>query len=181
MIYSCKQILLKNNQLALFRSPKPTDSQFMLNYLKTCALETDYILRYPEECNISIKDEELFLNNINDSKLNLMIVAMVDNEIAGNCQITYSDLFKTKHRATVAIALISKYWNLGIGSAMMKELIEHAKQQNIKQLELECVAGNKRALALYEKFNFKEFARTPNAIYLKNDTYVDLIHMVKQL
>ena len=82
----------------------------------------------------------------------------------------------------VAIALVKKYWRLGIGSAMMRELIAIAeKREGVLQIELEFVEGNHRARAMYEKLGFRVTGVHPNAIRLKDGTLLNLYLMAKEL
>jgi RimJ/RimL family protein N-acetyltransferase len=68
--------------------------------------------------------------------------------IAGTCQISFHDRIKLRHRAGVAIGIIRKYWNLGVGTAMFREMIAAARKRGVTQLELEFIQGNTRARAL---------------------------------
>ena len=87
----------------------------------------------------------------------------------GNCEITFRSGMKTGHRAVVAIAILEKYWNLGIGSAFFTEMIEAAKASDgIEIVELDFIEGNSRARALYEKFGFRITGMIPNAIKLRD-------------
>lgn len=45
--------------------------------------------------------------------------------------------------------------HLGIGTKLLNYLIDNAKQQNVKTINLEVNENNQYAIALYEKFNFK--------------------------
>ena len=47
MIFKTKSVTLKNNISAIFRAPTPEDSVQMLEYLKTTAAETEFVIRYP--------------------------------------------------------------------------------------------------------------------------------------
>lgn len=67
----------------------------MLHYLKICALEAPFILRYPKECVEMPEQETAYLTGINESQTRLMIVGIVDDEIAGNCQIAFNYRLKT--------------------------------------------------------------------------------------
>lgn len=56
-----------------------------------------------------------------------------------------------------------------------------AKEIGIKQLELEVIDGNDRALHLYEKFGFTTVGNKPNAFLLKDGTMLNEISMIKVL
>ena len=181
MRFEDRQIRLKDGRTALFRSPGPEDAAQMLEYLKTASAETEFLIRYPEECTETVEQEAAFLQNILNSDLNMMIACEIDGKIAGNCQIMFHGRLKTRHRAGVAIALIRKYWGLGIGSAMFEEMIAAAKAKGIIQMELEVIEGNERAMGLYEKYGFRIAGERPNAIRLKDGTMLKEFLMVKTL
>ena len=181
MRFETKEITLKDGREALLRSPRPEDAQAMLEYLKTTSAETEFLIRYPEECTETVEQEAAFLQKTLDSDLNMMIVCEVDGKIAGNCQITLHGRMKTKHRAGVGIALTREFWGLGIGSAMFEELVAAARKHGICQMELEVIEGNTRAMGLYEKFGFRTIAERPNAIRLKDGTMLKEILMVKTM
>lgn len=182
MIYPEKKILLKNGKEALFRSPRVEDAVPMMNFLRTSAGETEFILRYPEECNDPEEKEAAFLSGILQSDTKLMIVCEIDGEIAGNCQIMFQERIKTRHRARVAISVLQKYWNLGIGTAMFQEMIEAASRRGgVLQIELEFIEGNERARHLYEKMGFRIVSEMPNAVRLRDGSFRKEFVMVKKL
>ena len=182
MIFERKRILLKDGREAILRSPCPEDAEAMLRYLKTTAAETDFVIRYPEECNDTLREETAFLRNILRSALNMMIVCEVDGHLAGNCQIMFHGRMKTRHRAGVAIAITREYWGLGIGTAMFEELIAAAKAHGgITFMELGFIEGNERARHLYEKFGFRIVSETPNAFKLKDGRMLKEFYMQKYL
>ena len=181
MLYTSKNIVLKNDINAVFRNPLSSDAKAMTEYLKTCAAETNFILYYPEECIDNEEDERIFLERINASLHTMMIVCTINEEIAGNCALMFNENLKTKHRARVAIGLLKKYWGIGIGTAMFSEMIATAKKKGVLQLELDYIEGNERARGLYEKMGFVPVAEKPNAIRLKDGTMLKEISMIKQL
>jgi RimJ/RimL family protein N-acetyltransferase len=89
---------------------------------------------------------------------------------------------KTRHRASVAIALLKEFWNQGIGTRMFREMIRIAEANpNLLQMELEFVEGNARARALYEKMGFRITGVHPNAIRLKNGTLLNEYSMIREI
>ena len=102
----------------------------MLNYIKKSCGETEFLARYPEEWNITVEQEEAWVNRLlGSSPDTLGITCYVNGEVAGNCEISFRGGMKNSHRATVAIAILKDFWNLGIGSAMFEELIAAAQKR----------------------------------------------------
>lgn len=181
MIYPKKAIRLKDGREAILRSPQIDDAAQMLEYLRTTASETEFVIRYPEECDESVAQEAAFLQKTIESPLNMMILCEVGGKVAGNCQLMLHGRLKTKHRAGVAIALTQEFWGLGIGTAMFEEMIRVAREHGIRQMELEVIEGNERAMALYQKMGFEEAAAKPDAIRLKDGTLLKEFIMIKKL
>lgn len=57
MLVQEKQIRLKNGVTAIFRSPRLEDSKELIEYLKTTAGQTPFLLRDPEECTTTEEQE----------------------------------------------------------------------------------------------------------------------------
>ena len=174
---------LKDGRRALIRSPKDEDIPGMLDYLYQSAGETDFILRYPEECGkYTPEGEKALFDSINASDHDAMLVCLVEGKVAGNCQIRWTTGMKTRHRASVAIALLKEFWNQGIGTRLFQELIRIAEEnEHILQMELDFVEGNTRARALYEKMGFRITGVKPNAIRLRDGTLLNEYSMVREI
>ncbi|MBQ1817117.1 MAG: GNAT family N-acetyltransferase [Clostridia bacterium] len=183
MLIPEKEFTLRDGRRAVLRSPREEVIPGMLEYLYISAGETEFILRYPEECGKYTPEGELALfNSINGSDYGAMLVCLVEGRVAGNCQIMWKKSMKTRHRAEVAIALLKEYWGQGIGTRLFEELIALAREKgDTLQLELDFVEGNTRARALYEKMGFRITGVHPNAIRLKDGTMLNEYSMVKQL
>ena len=91
----------------------------------------------------------------------------------GECSPRY------QYRASVGIALFLLYTGNGDKPKMFELLCEIAKEKGIEQLELEVVADNDRAIALYKKIRFEKMGTFINMKY-KDGTYADAL-MVKIL
>ena len=111
-----------------------------------------------------------------------MMAAVVDGKVAGNCSVSgIGNKRKILHRCSLAIALYREYWGLGIGTAMIGYLTELAKQIGFRQIDLEVVAENEQAQALYRKCGFVESGRRHNALRFDDGTSHDEILMYKEL
>ena len=140
-------------------------------------------MAYPEEYeDFTLEQERAFLNANYNNKNGMMIVCVVDGKIAGSCQISFRAGMKDRHRATVAIALLREFWNQGIGTRMFKELFRVVGERGgVRQIELDFIEGNNRARGLYEKMGFRITGVKPDAIRLKDGSFVNEYMMLKRL
>ena len=86
-----------------------------------------------------------------------------------------------RHRCDVAIALYQEYCGRGIGKMMLETVLKTAKEAGYEQAELEVIADNKNAIALYEKTGFTKYGRFPDNMKYKSGKYADAYWMMKKL
>lgn len=177
-----KKVLLKNGKEALLRNGDYADGSALYeNFNKTHA-ETDYLLTYPEENSFDAEKEAQFLKNKTESANEIEIIAIVDGKVAGTAGIdSVGNKYKVRHRAELGISILKEYWGLGLGKAMMKACIQCAKDAGYKQIELNVVADNERAVSLYRSFGFIEFGRNPRGFNSKITGYQELLYMLMEL
>ena len=176
-----KKVLLKDGRTAILRSARPEDAAPMVEFMKTTAGETEFLLRYPEECTMDAAGETAFLDGVLNSPNQVMPCCFVEGKLAGNAMLTMNPHLKTRHRGSVAIGLRREYWGLGIGTALLREIDAIAKARGLEILELDYIEGNDRARRLYEKMGFVEAARVPDAYRLKDGSSRKSILMMKNL
>ena len=181
MIYPEKQIPLKDGRSAILRAPEMRDAQALIDLLKTVNSETHFLSSYPEEITRSCEDEERWIAGHRESPLVYDILCEVNGEIVGSCNLLRKKQIKMRHRATVGITVKQAYWNLGIGTAMFREMIALARAWGAEQLELEYIEGNERGVRLYDKMGFRTVAERPRAIRLKDGSYLSEFIMIKDL
>lgn len=174
---------LRDGRTALLRSPREEDVPGTLQYLVQSAGETEFIVRYPEECGkYTPEGEKALFARKNASPTEAMLVCLVDGKVAGTCEIQFYTSIKTRHRAMVAIALLREFWGLGIGTRMFQELIRLAETNpDITQMELEFAEGNDRARHLYEKMGFRIVSVHPDALRLKSGRLLNEYLMIRKM
>ena len=157
MRFESLTITLTDGRTAVLRNPDPeADAAALICHLRQIFSETEFLLRYPEECNWTEAQERDILSSGNADDSRLMLVCEVDGEIAGMCGLSLFQQIKFRHRASLDIGLKKRFWNLGIGTSMLDALIKAAREQGVMQLELEYIEGNGRGRALYEKAGFTD-------------------------
>ena len=161
MKYS-KTVTLKDGRKCLLKNADKSGGEDILEIFILTHTETDYLLSYADEIGFTAEDEGDFLQKKADSENEIEIFAEVGGRIVATAGIDcVGAKFKTRHRAEFGISVIKEYWGLGIGRALTEACIECAKAAGYTQLELEAVAENGAALALYESVGFCEYGRNP--------------------
>ncbi len=182
MKFAERRITLKDGRTCILRPNGPEYAEEMIAYMEKTADETEFLLRYPDEVSYTVEKERELLENILEDPYHIMMVAVVDGKPAGNGSVSgIGTKRKIRHRCSLAIALYEEYWGLGIGSAMIDYLSELAAGIGWTQLDLEVVAENERAQALYKKCGFVESGRRHNALLFDDGTYHDEILMYRDL
>lgn len=182
MIFEEKEVHCKDGRSCILRSAGISDAPGLSRYLKETAAETPYLMREPEEITLTQEDEERFIKNMQETKRELLLFAIVDGVHVGNASLMLLGNYKRyAHRCSVAIALYKKYWGLGIGRQMLKEILQVAKECGYEQAELEVVCTNEHAIALYQSLGFEIYATQHHSMKYKDGTYADEYLMMKQL
>jgi RimJ/RimL family protein N-acetyltransferase len=104
------------------------------------------------------------------------LVARVDGRAVGGASI-HPHTDKRAHVADYGIYIREGYRNLGLGTALTKELIEIAKKQGLEILQLSVYATNERAFHVYKKCGYRECGRLTRDIRFLDGTYTDRILM----
>lgn len=177
-----RTVALKDGRTCLLRPAMPEDSEAMIEYMVKTAGETPFLLRYPDEIAYTAEGEAAFLARALEDPGSAMMAAVVDGRIAGNSSVGgIGDKRRIRHRCSLAIALYREFWGLGIGTAMIGYQTELARQMGFEQMDLEVVADNLQARALYRKCGFEETGRRVRALRYDDGTYRDEILMLKIL
>ncbi len=171
-------IELEGKKLCL-RNAQEADAEMLIDFLKQTCEETRFLIKGREEVTLTVEEEKSFIKSQNESNENVMLLGFLDGQYVGNCSLMSNRLNRCRHRASLGIALFQKYTGMGIGRKMIEILFEIAKEQGFEQIELEVVADNKRAIALYKKMGFEIRGTFPRHIKYNDGTYADVYWMIK--
>ena len=177
-----KTITLKDGRACTLRNGTAEDGQALLNIFNVTHAQTDFLLTYPEEHSYTAEDEAELLRRKTDSADEIELLAFVDGAIVGSAGGTcVGRKEKIRHRAEFGISVDKAYWGLGVGRALTKACIECAKRAEYAQLELEVVAENRSAIALYESVGFVEYGRNPKGFRSRLTGWQELVLMRLEL
>ena len=175
-------VRLKDGRECILRHGTAEDARQVLDCFLRTHGQTDFLTSRPEEVTFTAEQEAVFLKNKAAAPDEAYILALVDGKLAGTAGIDRVGVYeKTKHRAVFGISVDRDLWSLGIGRALTHACLRCAQAAGYVQLELEVVADNKKALALYESEGFREYGRNPRGFRSRGGGWQELVHMRLEL
>ena len=177
-----KTITLKDGRKCILRNGTEKDGKAVLDNFILTHEQTDNLLSYADESDITVEQEAQFLKSKTESAMEIEILAEVEGIVAGLAGIDQvGSKYKIRHRADFGISVDQAYWGLGIGRALLEACIEYAKKARYEQMELSVIADNRRAIEMYEKAGFVEFGRNPRGFKSRMSGYQELVYMRLEL
>lgn len=169
---------LKEDLRITIKEAEITDAKKLLMVVSEYVEESEFVPYTKGEFNLSVEDEEKWIDSFLKSDNSILLLAEHDGQIVGNISINGSTRKIMSHTACIGIGLLKDWRSMGIGTALFDEAINWAKMNPIIEiLWLETYSTNKNGLSLYQKFGFKETGRQARFIKQSRYEYTDNVTM----
>ena len=114
------------------------------------------------------------------SENQITLLALLNDEIAGLVNITADQRKRVRHIGDLFIVIGKKYWNNGLGSLLLEEVVEWAQASGIlRRLQLTVQTRNQAAVHLYQKHGFVIEGRQERGAYIEEGKFIDVYLMGK--
>jgi len=166
---------LENGQSVVIREAATHDATDIERIVNSVASEKIFIV--PDK---SRKDWDKAIEDIKRRK-SLIIVALANERIVGMAHLVKGRFVKNEHVSELGILVLKDFRRKGIGTSMMKCLMDWAeKQSGLNKISLTVFATNKPAIELYKKFGFSVEGVCKKHYRIKG-SFVDDVTMAKFL
>jgi len=161
-----KKVTLNNGQQVLLRPELSTDTEMLWEMFSSLSDSTlnNYVLPFTRE------RIESWTKNIDYDK-NLTILALIKEEgkhrIIGSASLSFNSVETLRHKADLGITVHDDYQNMGLGTTMIKHLLDIARKKGLKKVYLLVNTDNSRAIHTYEKCGFQIEAKLRKEYYRK--------------
>ena len=163
----------------IIREARSEDAKQIIEYIRKIGAETNNLTFGSEGLPVTVESEAMMLERMQGERHSVMFVAEKDGEIIGNGSLNGMPR-RMSHRAELGITVLKNEWNTGVGSALMEELIDYAKKNEIEIINLEVRVDNSSAIHLYEKYGFQKIGVSPAFFKIENE-YIDFLIMYLDL
>ncbi|MGH4119501.1 N-acetyltransferase family protein [Clostridium sp.] len=130
-----KCLMLKNGDTLLIREAKGSDAKKVLEYVNTISSESDFLTFGQGEFIMSIEQEEKYLDNSLKQISAIYIIAEINDKIVGSLNFSAGKRPRIEHTGEFGVSVLEEYWENGIGTELIKYLIEWSKQLGLIMLQ----------------------------------------------
>lgn len=162
----------------LIREAELGDAAELVTFLNRVSLETDFTSLDREGILLTDTEMELFLDKQARSENQITLLALLNDEIAGLVNITADQRKRVRHIGDLFIVIGKKYWNNGLGSLLLEEVVEWAQASGIlRRLQLTVQTRNQAAVHLYQKNGFVIEGRQERGAHIEEGEFIDVYLM----
>jgi ribosomal protein S18 acetylase RimI-like enzyme len=168
--------------LVTIRYALADDCAAMHAFINALSIERTFISFQGEE--IGLEEERAYLNTQlkrTERHEEVRLYAWCDGRLVASSGIGLKAAV-CAHVGVFGIAVARDFRGRGIGSLLMKTVLEEAEREipTLRLVTLAVFGNNPHARALYERFGFEEYGRLPGGI-LHRGEYVDDVLMQKKV
>lgn len=166
------RIKIKNGKSVLIREARSSDASRILEYIDRISCESDFLTFGQGEFEMSIEQEEQFLDSIARQNNALFIIAEIDSKIIGTASFSGGARPRISHIGELSVSVLKEYWGNGIGTELVKYIIDWCKNSGIiKKINLIVRNDNFSAIHVYKKLGFTEEGVITREFQIKSEFY----------
>jgi L-amino acid N-acyltransferase YncA len=171
-----KFVTLKNGKRVMFRFLNEQDRDALIQMFREAPEEDTRFLKQ------DVKDTKLvnfWLDHINYRKvLPLVAVELETNRLVADATL-HRGKHAAKHLGEIRIFVSRPFRNLGLGSAMLEELINLAMKEGLLWLKAEIIADHKKVIKAFREKGFETRATLEDYFIRKDGMTHDVVLMMR--
>ncbi len=155
----------------VIRQVEESDAQAFLDLCIRLDEETSFRMFEPNERSATLDQQQRIIHDFLKRDNFLLLAAEKDGELVGYLSAEGGLFHRNRHSVYIVIAILQAYTGQRIGTRLFIELERWALERQVHRLELNVMANNPRAIALYKKMGFeieglKRHALSVDGVYI---------------
>lgn len=181
MMSTPNEFTTKNGLIFVVRLATPADAEPLATARQAAIDErSDFLISRPEDAPASVEQQRAWIEAMLKAGNSALFVAERGGEMLGWAMLRGGDRQRTRHTGTLGITVVKSWRGRGVGTALMKVLLDWAAENPIvEKVKLGVVASNEQALRLYRKLGFVEEGWQPREYKKENGDYLDNVLMYR--
>lgn len=165
-----------NGENIVIRKANKLDAKALIEYLNVIGGESDFLTFGAGQLDVSVEEEENFIENALEMKNSLFIIAEINGKIVGNLNFSGGTRERTAHVGEFGVTVLKEYWGNGIGEELIRYLLSWSKSSGIiRKINLSVRIDNIRAIKLYKKLGFLEEGIVKRDFFINDKFYDSLV------
>lgn len=153
------------------REAERKDAAAILSCLRQMAGESDFLTSEPDELDLTVEQEEQFIQKMAASSNSLFLVAQTQEGIVGTLTFIGGTTRRTRHVGEAGAAVLRDYWGCGIGTGLIRGLLDWCPRAGIRKINGRTRSDNERAIRLCEKMGFQREGVSKRALQVDGRFY----------
>lgn len=176
--YKAQQFKSKSGAHVTIRSATKPDAAAILDLSSRVIGEEVYQLTSSSEFKMTIETEEKWIDSHLQKPNHIILVAEMNSKIVGMLDFSNGHRLRIAHTGEFGMSVDKNFRDQGLGSLLLKVLIEWSTQNNtIEKIGLNVHSNNERAIATYKKMGFEVEGIRKRDLKYGKEQYVDTVVM----
>jgi RimJ/RimL family protein N-acetyltransferase len=164
----------ENRGRPVLRIAGPDDAAALMKLTQRLDEETSFMLLEPHERDTSIQTLTRHLEEVSQSENSVVIVADRRTDLAGYVELAGGKFGRNRFTTHVVIGVLAEASGKGVGTGLLEEAKRWAAARGLRRIELNVMAHNHRAIALYERVGFVYEGRRVDCLLIDGKFFDEL-------
>jgi RimJ/RimL family protein N-acetyltransferase len=154
----------------------PDDAAALMKLKQRLDEETSFMLLEPDERDTSTQTLARHLEDVSQSENSVVIVAGQHGELVGYVELVGGTFRRNRSTTHLIIGVLADASGQGVGSSLLEEAKRWAAARGLHRIELNVMAHNHRAIALYQRIGFVHEGRRMGCLQIDGE-FLDELYM----
>ena len=156
------------------RAIEANDARAYINLQEELFAQSSFGYYAAEERNLTVQQVRKTITDWRKEKTSTVLLCIYNGQFAGYVKVLGNTASRTKHIATVRIAIQRDFQQKGLATVLLKEAEKWARTNGISRLEASVTTTNTNAQQLFDKLNYSKEGTRAQAIKI-DEQFVDEI------